>query len=297
MFYIYIALLKYSRNLKNDSRKQVDEMKITFLGTAGGRMVIMTQLRASGGWILEMDGERIHVDPGPGALVRANQFGINLKKLSGMVISHAHTDHYTDAEMIVESMTNGTRVKRGVVLGNEHSIYGGDDYRPSLSPFHVRLLDKLVVMKPGDKAKIGKVEVTATPTKHSEGKALGFVFRGSQSLGYTGDSEYFEGQEKHFEGCEYLVLNVLRPRETNWPKHMNTNQAAKLISKVRPKVAVLQHFGMLMIRAGEANEAKWIEETTGVKTIAAKDGMTIDFESGKSGVAARGLEKWTVKKK
>lgn len=279
-------------------------MRITFLGTAGGRILIMTQLRASGGWILEMDGERIHVDPGPGALVRSRQYGIDLRKLTCLIISHAHPDHYTDSEMVVESLTDGTRKKRGVLIGNEFAINGGDDHRQAVSPFHLKLLERYEVMKPGDKTKIGKIEITATPTKHSESKALGFVFRGSKTLGYTGDSEYFEGMEKYFEGCDYLVLNVLRPRGTNWPKHMNTEQAAKIISSVKPKLAILQHFGMLMIKAGEAKEARWIEEKTGVKTIAAKDGMTIDLDSEKAektekvpGRASRGLERWTRQQK
>jgi ribonuclease BN (tRNA processing enzyme) len=272
-------------------------MKITFLGTAGGRILIMTQLRASGGWVLEMDGERLHVDPGPGALVRARQYGVDLRKLTGLAISHAHPDHYTDSEMVVESLTNGTRERRGVLIGNEFALKGGDDHRPALSPFHMKLLERYEVMKPGDKTKLGRIEITATPTKHSEEKALGFVFRGSKTLGYTGDSEYFDGMEKYFEGCDYLVLNVLRPRGTNWPKHMNTEQAAKLISKVRPKLAIIQHFGMLMVRAGEANEARWIEEKTGVKTIAAKDGMAIDLDTGKAELPVRGPGKWTQGKK
>lgn len=275
-------------------------MKITFLGTAGGRILIMTQLRASGGWILEMDGERIHVDPGPGALVRATQYGIDLRKLTGLAISHAHPDHYIDAEMVVESLTDGTRKKRGVLVGNEFAIKGGDDHRQAVSPFHLKLLERYEVMKPGDKTKIGKIEITATPAKHSENKAIGFVFRGSETLGYTGDGEYFEGQEKYFEGCDYLVLNVLRPRGTDWPKHMNTEQAAKLISKVMPKLAILQHFGMLMVKAGEEREAKWIEEQTGVKTVAAKDGMTIDLSKEKAEIASRGtgrgLERWAKNK-
>ena len=119
------------------------------------------------------------------------------------------------------------------------------------------------------------------------------MFRGSETLGYTGDGEYFEGQEKYFEGCDYLIANVLRPRGVKWPEHMNTEQAAKLIGLVKPKLAVLQHFGMLMVRANPEKEAKWIEKQTGVRTIAAKDGMKLDFgkESAKSG-----LEKWINKK-
>ncbi|MEM5871706.1 MAG: MBL fold metallo-hydrolase [Candidatus Aenigmatarchaeota archaeon] len=254
-------------------------MHITFLGTAGGRILITTQLRASGGWILEMDREMIHVDPGPGALVRAKQYGVNLKKLTGIIVSHAHPDHYIDTEMIIEAMTDGTRKKRGVLIGNEYAIKGGNDYRSCVSPFHLKLLERYEVLNPGEKTKIGNIEIIATPTKHGEKKGLGFVFRGSKTLGYAGDGEYFEGQERYFEGCDYLILNVLRPRNNEWPEHMSTDQATKLIEKVKPKIAILQHFGILMVKANPEKEAKWIEEKTGVKTIAAKDGMRIDLEN------------------
>ena len=254
-------------------------MKVAFLGTAGGRVLIMMQLRASGGFVLEMDGEMIHIDPGPGALVRAKQYGVDLRKLTAIALSHAHPDHYTDAEIIIESMTDGTRRKRGILIGNEHALKGGEDYRQVVSPFHLRLLEKYVVMGPGKKTRIGNVEVTATPAKHREDKAIGFVFSGSKTLGYTGDGEYFPGMEKHFEGCDYLILNVLRPRNANWPGHMNTLQAKELISRVRPKLAVIQHFGMLMVKANPEKEARWLEEQTGVKTIAATDGMKIDFDN------------------
>jgi hypothetical protein len=83
---------------------------------------------------------------------------------------------------------------------------------------------------------------------------------------------------------------------------MNTEEAAKIISKVRPKLAIIQHFGMLMVKAGEDKEAKWIEEQTGVKTIAAKDGMSIDLETGRmeragktSKPSSRDLDSWVVK--
>ena len=264
-------------------------VKLTFLGTAGGRIVIMTQIRASGGFILEMDNEVMHVDPGPGTLVRARQYGVNLRKLTAVIVSHAHPDHYTDAEMVIESMTDGTRKKRGVLIGNEHAINGGDGYRPAISPFHLKLLERYEILKPGGKTKIGEIEIQATPTRHGEPKALGFVFRGSKTLGYTGDGEYFEGQEKYFEGCDYMVLNVLRPKGVEWPEHMNTDQAVKLLKKVRPSLAVIQHFGMKMLKANPEREAKWIEKQTGVKTIAARDGMRIDFERE---ISKPSIKKW-----
>ena len=46
-----------------------DQLK--FLGTAGARHVVSTQLRHSGGLLYTLGGFRLWVDPGPGALVRA----------------------------------------------------------------------------------------------------------------------------------------------------------------------------------------------------------------------------------
>ena len=45
-------------------------MKLTFLGSGGGRFATITQKRMTGGFrIDDIDGMNIHVDPGPGALV------------------------------------------------------------------------------------------------------------------------------------------------------------------------------------------------------------------------------------
>jgi phosphoribosyl 1,2-cyclic phosphodiesterase len=58
---------------------------------------------------------------------------------------------------------------------------------------------------------------------------------------------------------------------------MTTNDAIKIVKEARPEQAVLTHFGMQMIFKGPASEAKLIEEETGVPTVAASDGMRINF--------------------
>src|SRR4030042_1342007 len=108
-------------------------MRITFLGTGGARFVTITQVRATGGWILELAGEMIHVDPGPGALVRAKQYGVNLQKLTGIVLSHVHPDHIADATLVLEAMTHGALKRKGVVLANEIAFEGSDDFVPVFS--------------------------------------------------------------------------------------------------------------------------------------------------------------------
>jgi len=58
---------------------------------------------------------------------------------------------------------------------------------------------------------------------------------------------------------------------------MTTNDAIRIIEETHPEQAVLTHFGMQMIFKGPASEAKLIKEKTGVPTVAAVDGMRIDF--------------------
>jgi phosphoribosyl 1,2-cyclic phosphodiesterase len=257
--------------------------KITFLGTGGGRVVVTTQARASGGFILEMDDQVFHVDPGPGALVRAKEYGINLRKVTGILVSHAHPDHCADAEMIVEIMTGFVNNKKGVIIGNINVIKGGKKHHATFSPYHLNAAGRYEILKPGDKTTVGKVSITATPTEHGEQEkeGIGFVFEGKEKIGYTSDGEYFRGQEKYFQDCDVLILNCLRPRKETWPTHMNSEQALELISKTKPKLAVLKHFGMKMLRAVPEKEAVWIEKESGVKTIAARDGMVLEIRGGK----------------
>ena len=257
----------------------MERAKITFLGTGGGRFVVINQIRASGGLILEMDGEMLHIDPGPGALVRAKQYGVRLRKLTGLLVSHTHPDHYGDAEYVLEAMTGGAKVKRGTLLGSEYVINGSPDssFHAVFSKYHLDRIEGYKALKPGDQASIGKIKITATPTKHRAPKGIGFLFEGSKRIGYPSDGEYFKGQERYFQNCDCLIINCLRPRNQTWPEHMNAEQAKELVEKTKPKLAVLQHFGMKMLRGVNFKEARWIQKQTGVKTIAAKDGMKLEI--------------------
>ena len=248
---------------------------MVFLGTGGGRFVITKQLRATGGIILELDGQVIHIDPGPGALVRAVERGVDLSRVTAVAVSHCHPDHYADAELVIEAMTAGATKRRGALIGSIHSILGGDDYRAAVSPYHLRALAEHHAMAPGETVRIGRVRATATPTVHGDPGGIGFVFRGSETIGYASDGSYYDGQEKLFARCDYLVMNVLRPRGNTWPKHMNTDQAARLAALAKPKTAIITHFGILMLKAGPEREAAYMTEKSGVRTIAAVDGMVI----------------------
>ena len=84
----------------------------------------MTQARATGGIHVQAD-ENMHIDPGPGALIAMKKYNLDPTKTRTLIVSHCHTDHYSDAEVLVEAMTNGGTQKRGSIYGSESVIKGG----------------------------------------------------------------------------------------------------------------------------------------------------------------------------
>jgi phosphoribosyl 1,2-cyclic phosphodiesterase len=69
----------------------------------------------------------------------------------------------------------------------------------------------------------------------------------------------------------------MRPAGKPWKGHMTTDDAIRIVEAVRPEKAVLTHLGMQMIFSGPAREAKLVEDKTGVSTVAAVDGMQVQF--------------------
>ncbi len=60
---------------------------------------------------------------------------------------------------------------------------------------------------------------------------------------------------------------------------MNSDEVIRLLKSVRPKLAILQHFGNSMLKANPVYEAREIQKQSGIQTIAAQDGMVIDTMS------------------
>ena len=252
--------------------------KITFLGTGGGRFATIYQKRATGGIYIAEKSMLMHVDPGPGSLVRMHEFGIDPMMTDVLFISHAHPDHYTDAEILIEAMTGGGRKKRGIVIGSESIINGIEDFR-AISPYHKKLPEKMVAMKPGDKIMLKEFyELQATPTIHSDPTTIGFKLRLNNGiLSYTSDTQYFDELAKAHEGARIMILCSTRPLNMRIPFHLSTEDVAELISKIQPELAVLTHMGMKFIEVA-SEQANWVTETTGINTIAAMDGMRIYME-------------------
>lgn len=252
-------------------------MKITFLGSGGGRFSAISQRRMTGGFRIDnVGGKNYHVDPGPGALIRTYQFGFDPRNLSGVFVSHAHTDHYNDAEILIESMTRGMTRYNGTIFGSTSVLEGYERWGPCISSYH-QSKSKTVVLKPDVVNEVDNIKIKGTKTEHGDPAGIGFqIDYNGFKLSYTSDTGYFDELADYHEGADILIASVLRPGNKSINGHMCSRNFIDLINKVKPKVAVMTHLGLKMISNNPVVEAKKISKQTGVKTIAAFDGLSFN---------------------
>jgi len=252
-------------------------MRIVFLGTGGGRNVLLNQLRGTGGFRI-IGSKTIHCDPGPNTIMRCLQFKQKPEKTDILAVSHNHLDHANDANLMIEAMTDCGKKKCGAVVASVSVLEGNGRFDRAITRYHREMVEKAFALRAYEDAEFEGVKITATTTAHGDEEGVGFIFgMDGKRIGYSGDTEYYDGMAKEFEKCDILLLNALQPRGGKIPTHFGTDGAIRLLGamKSKPAVAVLQHFGMGMLRAGPEVEARAVQEATGVKTIAAKDGMEL----------------------
>ena len=249
---------------------------IKFLGTAGARFVVMKQLRASGGLWLTLDGTHILVDPGPGALIRCltSRPKLDPQDLEGIILTHRHLDHSNDINIMIEAMTSGGFKKKGVVFAPADALEGD----PVILKYIREQVDRIEILKEIGQYQAGNISFE-TPIRLKHGvETYGINFRGkTSSISLITDTDYFTGLASHFTG-DILIVNVVMLQDKNTIEHLCLQEAEEIIEANKPRLAILTHFGMGMVKAKPWEIAEHLTKKLGVTVIAARDGMQVDID-------------------
>jgi phosphoribosyl 1,2-cyclic phosphodiesterase len=254
---------------------------ILFLGSGGARFVVARQLRASGGMWMRFGETQIHVDPGPGALVRALSHvpSCNPRELEAIVLSHKHLDHSGDVNVLIEAMTSGGFRRRGAVLAPADAF----DVEPVVLPYVRRFVDRIVRLEPSSGPYfIGEVELRTSMLHHHAVQTHGLHFaHGGIRIAYLPCGRYFDDLAADYaqHRPDILIVNVLRYSDQMNVDHLTWSDARRVVAEVRPKVAVFQHFGTKMLEADPPRLAADLEDELGLRAIAVFDGFTLDVET------------------
>ena len=254
--------------------------KIKFLGTAGARFVVTRQLRKSGGLWLTLDDTNVLIDPGPGSLVRclSSRPSLNPRDLDGIILTHRHLDHSNDVNIMIEAMTNGGFNKKGVVFAPSQAL----DDDPVVLKYVRDYVEKVFVLKEKRTYKIGNISFS-TPVKHVHNTVETYglnIYGKNNSLSLISDTSYFDGLESYYKE-DVLIINVVMFNDRDDIQHLSIADAERIISSNKPRLCVLTHFGMTMIKAKPWVVADGLSKKLGVEVVAASDGMEIDLDKYK----------------
>ncbi len=270
--------------------------RVVFLGTGGGRHMMFSQLRKTGGMYFELGEKKdmmsFIMDPGPGSLVNARSAKLKAEDINGVVLSHHHIDHSSDVNVWLDGL------EKPFLIAEEHCVMDkaelGEkdyDYYPCVNLYQRKKIGELHAVKDRSIVKMKGVRFEAVKSEHY-GPTVGFVISSDKfRIGYMSDGRYYSGQESRYEGCDILIMNVLVPKgmEPEEKKHMSVDEAIKLLRamKKKPKLVILQHFSLWMLRANLWKQEKIMKDATGVKVIHADDFMQVDIDKILSGNASQ----------
>ncbi|MDO8568573.1 MAG: MBL fold metallo-hydrolase [Dehalococcoidales bacterium] len=247
---------------------------ITFLGTAGARFMVTKQLTASGGMWLNLEGTELLLDPGPGCIVQSTKRKLRAEKLSGIILSHRHIDHSGDINIMAEAMTEGGFKRRGWLFAPSDAL--GDE--PVIYSYLRKSLEGIEVLQEGKSYTAGNVKFS-TPVRHIHAvETYGIRFEAAgHTLSYIADTRYFDALLEAYKGSELLILNVVLVEPRPGVDHLTVADAARIVKEIKPKVAILDHFGMGVWKARPWEIAERLTGETGFKVMAARDGMKFEL--------------------
>jgi ribonuclease BN (tRNA processing enzyme) len=247
---------------------------ITFLGTAGDSLVMSKMRRGCGGIVLNFEHLQFHIDPGPGALIRANLSNINPREHTCVISTSDQIHRTNDLNCIIDSMTRSGIDKKGVLIAPLNVLSGENS---AVREKYKTYVEKTITIEPGKKIGIDVVDIEGL---HTTGDSVGLkISLPDFVLGYTSSTGYKQSIADQFKGVDVLILNVTFPNSIDYKTELNRETASKIIETAKPKLAVITNFGIKMIQADPLYEAREIQIATDTTTIAATDGLQISPES------------------
>ncbi len=279
-----------------------------FLGTGGNPSGVIGQRRRTGGIWLSLAGAEIAIDPGPGAAYHAARAHLDSRTLSGVLISHGHTDHYLAAGALIEGMCRGMSRRQGVLALPEEALRGGlvgQFHRgEEPSPWY-RGGPSVRTWQAGMPLAVGPITVTPFRVEHGPENYGLVVCGGGMRIAYSSDASYVRsyrdergtlhevrGGEPLFlpseivavreelvealRGADLAVLNV----SFFWQhahRHLTALGAVDLLRRCGVPRAVITHFDQSAAPDADAIAA-FVATESGANVIAARDGMHLDLE-------------------
>jgi ribonuclease Z len=239
-------------------------IKVTLLGT-GAPPPVMNRFGPS--ILLEAGEQKLIFDVGRGTLQRLTQIKVSQKDISGVFLTHLHSDHVVGfPDFWLTGWLTGGRALPLLVRGPEGTEKMMSNFEKAFEfDIKIRISDdkadpRGVVIAARDITegvvyekngiKVTAFEVDHKPVKPAFGYRIDF---GGRSVVLSGDTRPSENLIKYARGADLLIHEVVSPiaytrtavskerAESVTAHHTTPEQAGEIFSRVKPKLAVYSH--------------------------------------------------------
>jgi ribonuclease BN (tRNA processing enzyme) len=177
---------------------------------------------------------------------------------------------------MIEAMTDGGFKKRGVLFAPRDAL----EEDPVVLKYVMSYVEKVEILREHSEYRIGDIRFSTSQKHQHRVETYGLNFETSpRTISLISDTKFFRELPNLYRG-EILIVHVVRlkPIGDDPIEHLSLEDVKSIVKKIKPRLTILTHFGMTMIKAKPWIVAAELEKELGLKVIAASDGMKIDLE-------------------
>lgn len=219
-------------------------MRVTILGSGTN----MHPSRAASGYLVQTD-QAMLLDFGPRTLMNLIKSGVDRHRITHILFSHFHADHFSDFitfffdALIYTKHEGGRRPDLTLIgpKGTKSLINSMMATFPSFSnpPFGVRI--KEVGSRPFD---VGDTLVIPKPVRHvPDLNCVGYRLEyNKKAVVYSGDAQYCDSLVRLCHDADAAVLDCSFPANKPGPVHMHAGECGLVAREAGVGCLVLSHF-------------------------------------------------------
>jgi ribonuclease BN (tRNA processing enzyme) len=234
--------------------------------------------RAAAGYLVRTD-QHIVLDFGPRTLMNLIKTGVNRHKITHILFSHFHADHFSDFitfffDAVIYSKYGGGHRPDMTVIGPKGTICLLRSIMrsfPSFDSAPFRVTFREVSSKP---FMIGETRIVPKPVVHvPDLSSVGYriEYRG-QAIVYSGDTQYCDALIRLCTDANLAVLDCSFPANKPGSAHLHAGQCGQVAKEAGVGQLILSHFYPIADRYDVRGQAA---EQYGGKIWKGKDLLTI----------------------
>ncbi len=222
-------------------------MQLTILGSGTS---IPLSYRASPSLMLNVDGDILLLDMGPGTLRQLARAGISNTLIDHVLFSHFHPDHTADLIhfLFVTRNPNIFDKRKPFMLSGSTGLKNMIDKLQKAYPGWLEIPEDMMTVEEFSNSGVSvktyrKYTVSTYPVNHTESSiAYRIEDKNGRNIVYTGDTGFYDGISSFAADTDLLILECSLPEGDNTKGHLTPAEAGQLASLSGTKKLVLVHF-------------------------------------------------------